>query len=199
MLLTYTENNAGSDAAGFFFFVFLIYAAIVVYWIWSIVDVVKRPDNEWRAAGQSKVLWLVLIILLGILGSVIYHVLIRRSLRNAANTVRATPSGMYASSGQQVSGYPSQPYPGPQHSGAQYSGAQYSNQPYQNQPYQAPYQAQSQAPYAPTYTSPDAWTQSPVTPPTPVGQPSWSQPYTPPTPPVSAEPTFGDGTPDSTV
>ena len=30
--------------------------------IWAVVDAATRPDNAWIAAGQSKVLWIVLII-----------------------------------------------------------------------------------------------------------------------------------------
>jgi hypothetical protein len=48
--------------------------------IWGIVDAATRPDPVWTAAGQNKVLWIVLQIVLGALGAIIYFVAIRPKL-----------------------------------------------------------------------------------------------------------------------
>lgn len=55
----------------------LVLAAI---WIWSLVDALRIPDQRWAAAGQNKVLWSILIVLLGLLGSLLYVLMPRKAL-----------------------------------------------------------------------------------------------------------------------
>jgi hypothetical protein len=45
-----------------------IAAVSLGFWIWSIVDAARRPDEQWTAAGQSKALWLGIIIGTGVIG-----------------------------------------------------------------------------------------------------------------------------------
>ena len=45
-----------------------IAVASLGFWIWSIVDAARRPDQQWTAAGQSKGLWLGIIIGAGVTG-----------------------------------------------------------------------------------------------------------------------------------
>jgi hypothetical protein len=47
---------------------FVVAVAFIGLWVWSIVDAARRPEAEWRAAGQSKPLWLGIIIGVGVLG-----------------------------------------------------------------------------------------------------------------------------------
>jgi len=48
----------------------------------SLVDIVKRPDWEWKLAGQEKILWILLIVLINVLAipSLIYWFNIRKKL-----------------------------------------------------------------------------------------------------------------------
>ena len=48
--------------------------------IWGIVDAATKPDHLWTATGQNKVLWIVLQIVLGALGAIIYFAAIRPKL-----------------------------------------------------------------------------------------------------------------------
>lgn len=85
------------DALGALFILlgFAIALAILGLWIWCIVDAARRPDAEWSAAGQSKGLWLAIIIGVGVLGcgsfgwvgSLLYVLIPLPALRSA----RATP------------------------------------------------------------------------------------------------------------
>ena len=74
------ETNFLAPSAGIFV-VLAIALALFVLWIWSLVDALRINDRRWIAAGQSKVLWCVLIALLGALGSLLYLVMARPSLR----------------------------------------------------------------------------------------------------------------------
>lgn len=67
---------------GGFFLVFVLVAlASVVLWIWSLVDALGVSDHRWAAAGQNKLLWVLLIVLLGLLGSILYAAMVRPALR----------------------------------------------------------------------------------------------------------------------
>jgi hypothetical protein len=56
--------------------IFLLLAFIVLP-IWGIVDAAVRPDALWAATGQSKILWIILQVVLGTLGALIYFAAIR--------------------------------------------------------------------------------------------------------------------------
>jgi hypothetical protein len=61
----------------------------IVLPIWGIVDAAVRPDALWAATGQSKILWIILQVVLGTLGAVIYFAAIRPKL--VAATTRPYP------------------------------------------------------------------------------------------------------------
>ena len=69
---------------GDFLAVFLVFAVVSLVctglWIWSLVDALRITDPQWDAAGQSKVLWVILIAVLGILGSILYVLMARPAL-----------------------------------------------------------------------------------------------------------------------
>jgi hypothetical protein len=55
-------------------------------WIWSLVDALRIPDQRWAAAGENKVLWVVLIVVLGLLGSLLYVLMPRKKLASPAGS-----------------------------------------------------------------------------------------------------------------
>jgi quinol-cytochrome oxidoreductase complex cytochrome b subunit len=57
--------------------VVLFIFALLALPLWGIVDAAVRPDSAWRAADQNKVLWIVLMIVLGLIGTLIYFIAIR--------------------------------------------------------------------------------------------------------------------------
>jgi hypothetical protein len=64
---------------------FLVAAAI---WIWSLVDALRISDQRWAAAGENKILWVVLIFVLGLLGSLLYVLMPRKKLGSAISESR---------------------------------------------------------------------------------------------------------------
>ncbi|MGN6089217.1 MAG: PLDc N-terminal domain-containing protein [Actinomycetes bacterium] len=60
---------------------FGIGVGMLVLWVWSLVDALRTPDARWRMAGQSKLLWVLLIVFLHVLGSVLYALIARPALR----------------------------------------------------------------------------------------------------------------------
>lgn len=49
--------------------------------LWGIIDAAIRPDAAWAAAGQNKVVWVLVQIFLGVLGAIAYFVAIRPKLK----------------------------------------------------------------------------------------------------------------------
>lgn len=46
----------------------------LVFWVWSLVDTIRVPDDSAFRAG-SKVIWVIVIALTGIIGSIVYMVM----------------------------------------------------------------------------------------------------------------------------
>lgn len=74
---------------GFPVLVFLVFGVVVLVttglWIWSLVDALRITDQQWDAAGQNKVMWVILIAVLGLLGSLLYVVMARPALSRATS------------------------------------------------------------------------------------------------------------------
>lgn len=48
--------------------------AAVVFWIWALVDAIRVPDEAMYRAG-TKLVWVLVILIAGIVGAVLYLVL----------------------------------------------------------------------------------------------------------------------------
>lgn len=59
-----------SDSPAFAILFILGFAAIAL-WVWTIVDVVKVPDDSMFRAGASLV-WVLVIVITGLIGAIIY-------------------------------------------------------------------------------------------------------------------------------
>ena len=62
-----------------------IWVAAVVYWIVVIVEVAKIPDLQFRAAGSEKIVWLLIVILGGVIGSLVWRFAKREGVRTNAS------------------------------------------------------------------------------------------------------------------
>ena len=49
-------------------------------WIWGLVDILGRNAYEWKAIGQDRTLWLVLLLFVGVPGALGYLLAIRPKL-----------------------------------------------------------------------------------------------------------------------
>jgi Protein of unknown function (DUF2516) len=101
--------------------VLLLGLASFVISIWALIDAAIRPGTAFKAAGQNKVLWIVLpivgILLFTIIGGVlgiVYLTVIRpKVVRAQAEGLGAYPPTGYPSGGYAQPGYPQQPYSPP--------------------------------------------------------------------------------------
>ena len=62
----------------------LIGVALVVFWLWGIIDAAKTPDAAWVGARHSKALWLVLMVMFWPFATLVYVIWPRPLVKRAA-------------------------------------------------------------------------------------------------------------------
>ena len=63
-----------------FYCVFILFWLVAIgLWIWMLIDLVQRDESEFGStSGNQKVLWLLIVLLTGWIGSLIYYFMIYR-------------------------------------------------------------------------------------------------------------------------
>ncbi|MET3963630.1 lysylphosphatidylglycerol synthetase-like protein (DUF2156 family) [Marmoricola sp. OAE513] len=73
--------DAGFGIATGLFVIFGLFAlGSIVLWLVFLIEAINMPDAQWTAAGQNKILHVVLMVVLGIIGTIIYFVTARGDL-----------------------------------------------------------------------------------------------------------------------
>jgi len=66
--------------------VFLIaFVAIPIITIVALVDIARRPQSEWEKAGQSQLMWVLLVVFVSVIGVILYYAIARPRLEDAAS------------------------------------------------------------------------------------------------------------------
>ena len=74
--------------------------AATAFWILALVEVVRLPDWQFESARTSKTLWIVVIVLVGAVGALIWWLAKRRDVLAAAQRApSAAPPGWYPEPG----------------------------------------------------------------------------------------------------
>src|SRR3984957_2619036 len=100
---------------GFALIVIVWFAVVIgslVMLIVALVDIIRRPDWQWKLAGQEKVLWILLVILVNFLAipALIYWFNIRKKL---IAVEKAAASGQFGPGHVTYSGWEPKPPPVP--------------------------------------------------------------------------------------
>lgn len=72
-------NVIGPDTA-----IVLIVLVLMGLWLWGMVDAISRPSDAFLRARSNKALWIVLMIVFGWLGALIYLLAVRGRVHRAA-------------------------------------------------------------------------------------------------------------------
>ncbi|SNQ60481.1 PLDc N-terminal domain-containing protein [Candidatus Methanoperedens nitratireducens] len=59
--------------------IILILAVIVllIFWLWMLIDCLKRPDEKFAIGGNNaRLIWVLVIIFIGFIGALLYYFLI---------------------------------------------------------------------------------------------------------------------------
>lgn len=60
---------------------------LFIWWLWCLIQALRVPDTAWAAADQNKLVYVVLMVFLGLIGTIAYAVVARPALRSAGATV----------------------------------------------------------------------------------------------------------------
>ena len=82
-----------------FFGFFALWVLGFVFWIMKIVEVVQIPDPQYRAAYTEKVVWVLVVVLAGVIGAIIWHFAKRDQVLAAAGVAPPSPPGWYPEPG----------------------------------------------------------------------------------------------------
>jgi hypothetical protein len=69
---------------GVFGVIFIVWLVAVVWWLIVLIGALRLPDEAWVDAGQSKMLWVLLMVFLGVIGTILYVVIVRPALANTS-------------------------------------------------------------------------------------------------------------------
>lgn len=61
----------------------LVVVGLFVLWLAVLVQALRIPESTWEAADQSKLVYVLLMVLLGLLGTLLYWLVARPALRRA--------------------------------------------------------------------------------------------------------------------
>ena len=71
--------------------VFLVFAvvglALFIWWVVVLIEALRVPSATWSAAGQSQILYVLLMVLVGLIGTIVYIAVARPALRGAGANV----------------------------------------------------------------------------------------------------------------
>lgn len=115
MLATVTNSDLGGAGIAALIIAWIVaWGGSLVMLVVALVDIVRRPEWQWKLAGQEKVLWLLLVILVNILAipSLIYWFSIRKKL---VAVEQAAAAGQFGPGQMTYAGWapvPPNPYPG---------------------------------------------------------------------------------------
>lgn len=74
---------------------FGLWIAGIVFWIMSIVEIARIPDDQFRAAGSEKIAWVLIVVLAQIIGALVWRFVKRKDVLAAAGHGAAAPAGWY--------------------------------------------------------------------------------------------------------
>lgn len=65
----------------------LVMLPLFIWWLWCLIQALRIPDSAWAAADQNKLLYVVLMIFLGVIGTIAYAAVARPALRSSGATI----------------------------------------------------------------------------------------------------------------
>lgn len=113
------EAASGIFIIGIWLVMLLLGLGSVVFWIYTLVEVVKIPEPVWQHTRDDKIVWVLVIALLGWLGALVYWIAVRGKLQRAKAWFdqNGYPPPVYG-------GYPPQQQPPPGNPPAQVASGQ---------------------------------------------------------------------------
>ena len=83
----------------FFLGFFGLWAFSMVFWVLKIIEVARIPDYQYRAARSEKLTWVLVVVLAGIIGALVWQFAKRDEVVAAAGVTPMAPPGWYPEPG----------------------------------------------------------------------------------------------------
>jgi hypothetical protein len=77
------------DASVLAAIIVVVGAAVFVWWVLVLIEALRTPTSQWAAAGQNQIIYIALMVLLGIIGTIVYIAVARPQLRTAGSSTAA--------------------------------------------------------------------------------------------------------------
>lgn len=58
-----------------------IVLAAFVWWLLKLIEALKTPTQQWEASGQSQLVYILLMVFLGVIGTAVYVLVAQPQLR----------------------------------------------------------------------------------------------------------------------
>lgn len=85
----------GAVAALFFVAVFVFVIGVNAAWIVVLVEISRIPEAQFRAARTQKTTWILIVVLTGLIGAIVWWAGKRREVREAVPLVALPAPGWY--------------------------------------------------------------------------------------------------------
>ncbi len=86
--------NIGAGATIFLLFSF-VWIFTFVLWIVALVEVARIPEQQFRAAGSEKIMWVLIVVLTHVIGALVWRFTKRDDVLRAAGQPSLPPPGWY--------------------------------------------------------------------------------------------------------
>jgi uncharacterized membrane protein len=65
----------------------LVALPLFIWWLVCLIQALKVPDSSWAAADQNKLVYILLMVFLGVIGTIVYAVVARPALRSTGASI----------------------------------------------------------------------------------------------------------------
>lgn len=48
--------------------------------LWALIDLLRRPEQQWKQAGQDRLVWALIVVFVGLIGPILYLTIGRSKL-----------------------------------------------------------------------------------------------------------------------
>lgn len=67
---------------GLGFIVLVIGVGGLLVWLAALVDMLKRPAEQWQQSGQDRIVWALVVVFLYVVGAILYWLIARPELES---------------------------------------------------------------------------------------------------------------------
>ncbi|HEY4378168.1 MAG TPA: DUF2510 domain-containing protein [Acidimicrobiales bacterium] len=85
----------GGAVALLFVVIFAASIGGLIFWVFTLVELVKIPDHQFQVAGSEKVTWVIVVAIAGWIGALVWRFAKRAEVLAAAAALPSIPPGWY--------------------------------------------------------------------------------------------------------